>query len=161
MKKLEEAAFVHSEGEIRYEPWNSSGATTAMFIKATKDDQSIAGWVSCGSYAFPAKSLPLNARYSVIMPERAPKRYTSDISIYTRDGQKLKGTVEVNKPMKADGWKVYQYSYDRSRGKWSETSIFELVKDPWLPAVYCGIFLMLAGALCLMLFMAPKPIKED
>lgn len=161
VKKLEEAAFVHSEGEIRYEPWNSSGATTAIFIKATKDDQSIAGWVSCGSYAFPAKSLPLNARYSVIMPERAPKRYTSDISIYTRDGQKLKGTVEVNKPMKADGWKVYQYSYDRSRGKWSETSIFELVKDPWLPAVYCGIFLMLAGALCLMLFMAPKPIKED
>ena len=119
------------------------------------------GWVSCGSYAFPAKTLPLDERYSVIMPERAPKRYASEITVHTEDGKNVSGVVEVNKPMKINGWKIYQYSYDKKMGRWSTTSIFELVKDPWLPAVYCGIFLMLAGALCLMLFMAPKPIKED
>jgi len=32
------------------------------------------------------------------------------------------------------------------------------VRDPWLPAVYTGIFMMIAGALCLMLFMAPRPV---
>ncbi len=160
-KNIDCAAVVHSDGDIRYEPWNSSGATTAMFVKVTRNDEEITGWVSCGSYLFPPVSLPLDERYSVIMPEKAPKRYASDISVYTKDGRNLRGVVEVNKPMKIDGWKIYQYSYDKNRGRWSETSIFELVKDPWLPAVYCGIFLMLAGALCLMLFMAPKPIKED
>ena len=160
-KKIDDAALIHDEDGIRYEQWNSSGATTAMLIMAVKDDKTRVGWVSCGSYAFPAKTLPLDERYSVIMPERAPKRYASEISVHTEDGKNVSGVVEVNKPMKINGWKIYQYSYDKKMGRWSTTSIFELVKDPWLPAVYCGIFLMLAGALCLMLFMAPKPIKED
>lgn len=30
----------------------------------------------------------------------------------------------------------------------------------WLAAVYAGIIMMMAGAVCLMLFMAPKPLKE-
>lgn len=161
LKRFDEAALIHNDEGIRYEPWNSTGATTAMMIKASKDTRNVVGWVSCGSYMFPSKSLTLDDRHSVIMPERSPKRYASDISVYTKDGKQTKGVVEVNKPMKIEGWKIYQYSYDRSRGRWSETSIFELVKDPWLPAVYCGIFMMLAGAICLMLFMAPKPIKED
>ena len=37
-------------------------------------------------------------------------------------------------------------------GRWSETSTFELVKDPWLPAVYLGIFLLLAGAVLTFIF---------
>ena len=32
-------------------------------------------------------------------------------------------------------------------GRWSETSTFELVKDPWLPAVYVGIYMLLVGAI--------------
>lgn len=48
--------------------------------------------------------------------------------------------------MKVDGWKIYQYSYDTRMGKDNEISIFQLVKDPWLPLVYAGIFMMLAGA---------------
>lgn len=31
----------------------------------------------------------------------------------------------------------------------------------WLKAVYAGIFMMMAGAICLMLFMAPKPPKDE
>ena len=31
----------------------------------------------------------------------------------------------------------------------------------WLAAVYAGIIMMMAGAICLMLFMAPKPAKEE
>ena len=68
-----------------------------------------------------------------------------DISVYTEDGQNLRGTVEVNKPLKVNGWKIYQYGYDNARGSQSQYSVFLLVKDPWLPAVYVGIFLMLAG----------------
>jgi hypothetical protein len=46
-----------------------------------------------------------------------------------------------------------------ARGPESDYSEFLLVRDPWLPWVYAGIFMMLAGALCLMLLMAPKPLK--
>ena len=93
--------------------------------------------------------------------DMTPKRFASDITVYTEDGKTLRGTVEVNKPMKVNGWKIYQYGYDVPTGGDSPYSVFLLVKDPWLPAVYTGIFLMLAGALCLMLFMAPKPVKKE
>lgn len=93
--------------------------------------------------------------------DMTPKRFASDISVYTQDGKNIHGTVEVNKPLKVNGWKIYQYGYDNAQGSKSPYSVFMMVKDPWLPAVYSGIFMMLAGALCLMLFMAPKPRKKE
>jgi cytochrome c biogenesis protein ResB len=67
--------------------------------------------------------------------------------------------IEVNHPFTIDGWKIYQLNYDTSRGKWSEISVLELVKDPWLPAVYTGIFMLAVGAVC-MIFTANRR-KED
>ena len=93
--------------------------------------------------------------------DMTPKRFASDISVYTEDGKNVHGVVEVNKPLKVNGWKIYQYGYDSAKGNESDYSVFMLVKDPWLPGVYAGIFTMLAGALCLMFFMAPKPRKEE
>ena len=93
--------------------------------------------------------------------DMTPRRFASDISVYTEDGKNFRGTVEVNKPLKVNGWKIYQYGYENAMGSKSPYSIFMLVKDPWLPAVYTGIFLMLAGALCLLFFMAPKPVKKE
>ena len=90
----------------------------------------------------------------------APKRFASDITVYTEDGKAVQGTVEVNKPLKVDGWKIYQYGYDVRMGPESTYSVFQLVRDPWIFWVYLGIFMMIAGALCLMLFMAPKPVRE-
>lgn len=82
--------------------------------------------------------------------DMTPRRFASDISVSTEDGNSLRGTVEVNKPLKVNGWKIYQYDYDYTMGSKSPYSVFLLVKDPWLPAVYTGIFLMLAGALLLI-----------
>ena len=93
-------------------------------------------------------------------PDHTPKRFASDITVYTEDGDSVQGIVEVNKPLKVGGWKIYQYGYDTSRGAYSAYSVFQLVRDPWLFWVYLGICMMLAGAVCLMLFMAPKPLKQ-
>ena len=93
-------------------------------------------------------------------PNHMPKRFASDITVTTEDGKTVRGTVEVNKPLKVNGWKIYQYGYDSARGAESPYSVFQLVRDPWIFWVYLGIFLMIAGALCLMLFMAPKPMKS-
>ena len=89
-----------------------------------------------------------------------PKRFASDITVYTEDGKTVLGTVEVNKPLKVNGWKIYQYGYDVKQGAESPYSTFQLVRDPWIFWVYIGIFMMIAGALCLMLFMAPKPVRQ-
>ena len=79
----------------------------------------------------------------------SPKRFASEIQILTKSGQNLQTTVEVNKPVEVEGWKIYQYGYDTSMGAMSQTSILELVSDPWLPLVYTGIYMMLAGAVCM------------
>ena len=93
-------------------------------------------------------------------PDHSPKRFASDVTFYTKDGKNVSGTVEVNKPLKVNGWKIYQYGYDVMRGSESAYSVFQLVRDPWILWVYIGIFMMLAGAVCLMFFMAPKPVKS-
>jgi hypothetical protein len=37
--------------------------------------------------------------------------------------------------------------YDEKAGRWSTMSLVEAVNDPWLPAVYCGFFMIMAGNL--------------
>ena len=78
--------------------------------------------------------------------EEEPLRYASDVTVYTKKGLVLRDTIMVNKPLSVRGWKIYQYGYDETMGAESDVSIFELVRDPWLPYVYLGIFMMLAGA---------------
>ena len=85
----------------------------------------------------------------------SPRRFASDVRILTQTGKNFEATVEVNKPVSVDGYKIYQYGYDEHAGPASQFSILELVRDPWLPAVYTGIFMMLLGAAC-MLFIRNK-----
>ena len=90
----------------------------------------------------------------------SPRRFASDIQILTQTGKNIQTTVEVNKPVEVDGWKIYQYGYDTQMGAMSQTSILELVSDPWLPLVYTGIYMMLAGAVCMFLFGGRKKLPN-
>ena len=112
-----------------------------------------------GNVHEPGIAIELQRFIMDVYEDGSPKWFASDVSVYTKDGKSINGTVDVNKPLKVNGWKIYQYDYDAQRGPESEYSVFMLVRDPWLPAVYLGIFLMLAGAVCLMFFMAPKMKK--
>ena len=76
----------------------------------------------------------------------SPKRFASEIEIQSEGGKRTQATVDVNKPAEADGWKIYQYGYDTQMGPMSSFSTLELVSDPWLPLVYTGIYMLLAGA---------------
>jgi ABC-type transport system involved in cytochrome c biogenesis permease subunit len=82
----------------------------------------------------------------------SPKRFASEIHVTTKDGTTLDAVVDVNKPVEVDGWKIYQYGYDTQMGAQSQISILELVRDPWLPLVYAGIYMMLAGAVLLVVY---------
>ena len=152
------AAPVVTSDTVRYVGWGSSGAVTALLVEAQpmEGDRAVGkplvGWVTCGSYLFPFQELKLTKDLSLVMARREPERYASRIHVYTRSQKNIVATVEVNKPVSIDGWRIYQLSYDESMGRWSETSTFELVKDPWLPAVYVGIYLLLAGAVLTFIF---------
>lgn len=86
--------------------------------------------------------------FTMTRPE--PKRFISDINVYTSDGQQMHTQLEVNKPCRIGHWTVYQYGYDNEAGIYSTYSSFELVYDPWVPAVYAGIFLLACGSLCML-----------
>ena len=152
------AAPVVTSDTVKYVGWGSSGAVTALLVEAQpmEGDRAVGkplvGWVTCGSYLFPFQELKLTKDLSLVMARREPERYASRIHVYTRSQKNIVATVEVNKPVSIDGWRIYQLSYYESMGRWSETSTFELVKDPWLPAVYVGIYLLLAGAVLTFIF---------
>ena len=150
-QSIPEAASVATEDTLRFTEFRSMGATYAIYLKAKnrKTHETKEGWVSCGSFMFPYKALKLNDRISMVMPEREPQRFASDVTLYTESGKQESGTIEVNKPYEIDGWKIYQLSYDETKGRWSNISVFELVRDPWLPYVYIGIGMMILGAVCL------------
>ena len=131
-------------------PYSGRGAQCALLVRATRGSAVREGWVSCGSYLFPYQGLKLPDGRTVAMPAREPERYASLVDIYTRSGKNIRTTIEVNRPFTVDGWKVYQLSYNEQMGKWSTLSVFELVRDPWLPSVYAGIFLLLAGAVLML-----------
>ncbi len=160
-KKIPMAASVATQDTLNFVEFLSMGATYALYMKAAnrKTGAQREGWVSCGSFMFPYKAVRLDDRASLVMPEREPRRFASDVKIYTQSGREDSTTIEVNKPFEVEGWKIYQLSYDESKGRWSDISVFELVRDPWLPIVYTGIWMMIAGAVCL--FALPKTKREE
>jgi hypothetical protein len=102
------------------------------------------------------KTMPMSIELKKFIMETyddgSPKRYASVLKIAEKQGDAFEATIDVNKPIVVDGWKIYQYGYDTSMGAESKISILELVSDPWLPLVYAGIFMMLGGAVCMFVF---------
>lgn len=150
-QSLPMAASVATSDTVRFSEFHSMGAAPAVLVRARNAQTGAErrGWVSCGSFLFPYKALRLDEAVSLVMPDREPRRFASSVKVYTQSGQMLADTIEVNRPLRVEGWKIYQLSYDETKGRWSDVSVFELVRDPWLPAVYTGIWMMVAGAVCL------------
>lgn len=134
---------------MHYEAVNEIGSPPAakISVKNIENDSIQTAWISSGSFRYPYESLKISEDYSVVMTIPEVKKFSSDIDILTKDGERISTVLEVNKPFKHNGWKIYQLSYDDKMGKWSDLSVIELVKDPWLPIIYIGIFMMIAGAI--------------
>jgi len=147
---------------MRYESVNEQGSPPAAYItiKNTENDSIQKGWISSGSFRYPYESVKISEDYSMVMTIPEAKKFSSDIDILTKDGERIKTVLEVNKTYKYKGWKIYQLSYDDKMGKWSDLSVIELVKDPWLPLIYLGIFMMIAGAIH-MFWMGNKITKNE
>jgi hypothetical protein len=79
------------------------------------------------------------------------KDYKSQLTVLL-DGKKVEQkTIEVNNPLKFNGFVFYQSSYDQDEGKWSG---LQVKKDPGIPLVYTGFIFMSLG-LILQIYVFP------
>lgn len=157
---LEIEQFLETSGKVgdAYFAVNEPGAAPSAKVKVTNKNggSAISGWICSGSYVHQPEALKLSEQYSLVMLPAEPKKFSSELSIQTKSGKNITTTIEVNRPLKIEGWTIYQLSYDTSLGRWSNLSVLELVRDPWLPVVYFGIFLMMGGAAFLFITGKPK-----
>ncbi len=84
----------------------------------------------------------------------APKRFAAEVTILHPDKTVEDTRIEVNKPLRRGGWALYLTNYELSPTGQTDECLIEAIRDPWLPGVYAGIFLLLAGAVA-MLFRSP------
>lgn len=128
-----------------------AGQAAKLLAKNRYSGQSYQGWVSTGGLSYPPRPLPLGDRW-LAMTKPEPRRFLSQVMVYTREGLELTAEIEVNKPLKAGDWLIYQHNYDTLAGKESLWSGFELVCDPWLPLAKTGFVLWALGSLGLIIF---------
>ena len=146
-------------GDRYYQLIDFGAAPAAKVQVVSPQNDTLQGWISCGSFNRPHESLKLNDQFSLVMTVPEPKRFSSEVTFFTPDGKKQDAILEVNKPVTVNGWKIYQLSYDDKMGRYSNKSIFEMVKDPWQPYVYLGIFMMMIGAVY-MFWKGRETIKD-
>lgn len=139
-------------GNNEYKEYDMIGSSPAAKIKAinTKTGESKTGWTTTGNMSQFVSALPLNEEFSLVMTKADPKRFLSDITVFTKDGQKIHTILEVNKPLWIGSWVIYQYGYDENLGELSPYSSFELVYDPWIYLVYCGLIMLCIGSVFLI-----------
>lgn len=122
-------------------------AAPAAEVEVTeKDGHKHVGWISCGSVEVPGSLVGLEGDRAIVMPDPRPKRFASDVDL-VGSGPNQKVTLEVNQPAHRAGYELYQLSYDDKMGAASQYSVVEAVRDPGLPIVYLGMFLLLGGSL--------------
>ncbi|MEI8185504.1 MAG: cytochrome c biogenesis protein ResB [Chlorobiaceae bacterium] len=101
-------------------------------------------WVSTGSPVLKPDAAQLDGLYLIMMPG-SPKSFRSAVTVQDEKGHETMANLEVNHPVNFMGWKLYQMGYDEKLGRWSKLSLIEVIHDPWLPAVYLGFFMIMAG----------------
>ncbi|MCD4794374.1 MAG: cytochrome c biogenesis protein ResB [Bacteroidales bacterium] len=128
--------------------WNMIPALPSAYIEIYDKNNNLINkdWCTCGNFSIPRKNVRVNEDYYFAMLSPEPKEYSSDIKAILPNGSEERFTLKVNSPKTISGWKLYQTGYNEQMGKWSDYSIIEAGRDPWLPAVYTGIFLLIFGA---------------
>ena len=129
-----------------------------IFAKNLVTQDTVRGWVSTGGIIMHPDYFHLIGKQYLTLNSPEPKKFYSKLVFFGGKDKPDTVQISVNKPFSIDGWTVYQSGYNDKMGKYSNLSVLEAVRDPWLPVVYVGIFMLLAGAI--YMFWIGKDIKE-
>ncbi len=113
-------------------------------VRISGNEAPAEGWISTGSPMLKPWAVPCGKLFLLMTPG-SPKAFLSEVTVHDGVGTQTKATLEVNHPITFMGWKIYQMGYDQQSGRWSQYSLIEVIHDPWLPAVYLGFFMIMAG----------------
>jgi hypothetical protein len=113
-------------------------------VRITTDSDSREAWITTGSPFVDTQDAQVGSRFLGIRPG-SPKAFRSAVTVTDEGGHQKAATLEVNHPVDFNDWKLYQMGYDEKAGRWSQLSLIEVIRDPWLPAVYLGLFMIMAG----------------
>ena len=143
----------HMPDSDEYRAMEHVGAAPAVYVRARNLRTGVEreGWVSCGSFVFEPSYLFLDDRLAVAMPRREAKHYLSRIQVVEEDGAHHNFDIEVNHPARVGAWRIYQMGYDTQRGRWSEISVVECVRDGWYSAVHIALWTMLVAGVVMFL----------
>ena len=147
--------YIHKairSSESSYREIHMPGASPAALVEIHHPQTGVQkqGWVCAGNIAQLYMVLNLDEQYCLAMIRPEPKRFVSDINIYSEDGKFGHTLLEVNKPYKMGHWTLYQYGYDNMAGNMSTYTSIELVYDPWVIPVYVGMILIACGSVCML-----------
>ena len=93
------------------------GATPAARVKAVKNGEIRSGWICGGNQAQLFMTLQLDDKMSMVMTVAEPRKFTSDVEVYTQSEKSRSAVIEVNKPLRIDNWTIYQYGNDNNAGR--------------------------------------------
>ena len=143
----------HMPDSDEYRAMEHVGAAPAVYVRARnlRTGMEREGWVSCGSFIFEPSYLFLDDRLAVAMPRREAKHYLSRMQAVEEDGTHHNFDIEVNHPARVGAWRIYQMGYDTQRGRWSEVSVVECVRDGWYSAVHIALWTMLVAGVVMFL----------
>lgn len=150
LEKYIHQAIRNSDSTYHEVPMPGSTPAARIVAENIATGKKCIGWVCGGNYAQLYMTLPLDEQFCIVMTQAEPKRFMSDIEVYTPNGTIKKALLEVNKPVQIGSWTIYQYGYDNQLGRMSAYSSMELVYDPWKTPVYVGFALIALGALTMI-----------
>jgi len=103
------------------------------------------GWVSCGNSLINDLKIALDSTHSLVMLRPTSKEITMGVGI-KKNNKVSDYTIAVNSPQSYEGWKIYIVDFNEQKGKWSNSTIIELINDGWQPFVYLGLGMMIVGS---------------
>ena len=140
--------MLHGMSQGSGDPVASDSVSGVPFakVRVTHRGSEQTGWINPQGPGIGSNYLVVE-QYALVLLTGTPKKFSSEVLFVDKNGDKKIATLEVNKPFEFAGWKIYQAGYDEKAGKWSTLSVAEGVRDPWLPVVYIGFYLIMAGNL--------------
>lgn len=149
-KYLEKAIPDTDSTYINHTMWGATNAALVT-VEDLRTQQVKKEWISAANFQLPPRAIDLDKGHTLVMAPPEARKFESEVLIYQKGSNTiLQEKIEVNHPISVGGWRIYQLSYDERMGRWSDLSVVELVSDPWLPVVYTGIFLLIAGGIALL-----------
>ena len=84
--------YIHDairNSDSTYHEVRMPGSSPAVKITASNIETGMKrqGWICAGNMAQLYMTLPLDSQYSVVMTQSEPKRFVSDINVFTEDGK--------------------------------------------------------------------------